>query len=103
MRVLFIRAVLRNMCTNTGKGSDLVYNKDFYCGYSPERINPGDKINTINKIVKVTSGSNTKTADIVDKLYSSVIDAGTYKTSSIKIAEASKSNRECSAETSIFH
>ena len=72
------------------RGSDLVYNKDFYCGYSPERINPGDKINTINKIVKVTSGSNTKTADRVDKLYSSVIDAGTYKTSSIKIAEAAK-------------
>lgn len=72
------------------RGSDLVYNKDFYCGYSPERINPGDKINTINKIIKVTSGSNTMTANIVDKLYSSVIDAGTYKTSSIKIAEAAK-------------
>ena len=72
------------------KGSNLVYNEEFYCGYSPERINPGDKINTIDKIVKVTSGSNSKSADIVDQLYSSVISAGTYKTSSIKIAEASK-------------
>lgn len=72
------------------RGSDLVYNKDFYCGYSPERINPGDKINTIDKIVKVTSGSNHRIANIVDKLYSSIIDAGTYMTSSIKIAEAAK-------------
>ena len=72
------------------RGSGLVYNKDFYCGYSPERINPGDKINTIDKIIKVTSGSNKMTANIVDKLYSSVIDAGTYMTSSIKIAEAAK-------------
>ena len=69
------------------RGSGLVYNKDFYCGYSPERINPGDKINTIDKM---TSGSNKMTANIVDKLYSSVIDAGTYMTSSIKIAEAAK-------------
>lgn len=72
------------------KGSNLIYNEEFYCGYSPERINPGDKINTIDKIVKVTSGSNSKSADIVDQLYSSVISAGTHKTSSIKIAEASK-------------
>lgn len=72
------------------RGSDLVYNKDFYCGYSPERINPGDKINTIDKIIKVTSGSNLRIANIVDKLYSSIIDAGTYMTSSIKIAEAAK-------------
>lgn len=72
------------------KGSNLIYNEEFYCGYSPERINPGDKVNTIDKIVKITSGSNSKTADIVDELYSSVISAGTYKTSSINIAEASK-------------
>lgn len=72
------------------KGSKLVYNKDFYCGYSPERINPGDKINTIENIVKVTSGSNLKTAKIVNELYSSVIKAGTHMTDSIKTAEASK-------------
>tara|TARA_A100001011_G_C14311999_1_gene846045 strand:+ start:1951 stop:3219 length:1269 start_codon:yes stop_codon:yes gene_type:complete len=73
------------------KNSKLVYNKDFFCGYSPERINPGDKINTIDKIVKVTSGSNAKSAQIIDNLYSSIISAGTFKASSIKVAEASKS------------
>ena len=72
------------------KNSKLVYNKDFFCGYSPERINPGDKINTIDKIVKVTSGSNAKSAQIIDNLYSSIISAGTFKASSIKVAEASK-------------
>ena len=71
--------------------SKLKYNKDFFCGYSPERINPGDKVNTISNIVKVTSGSNKTTADIVDKLYNSIIKAGTYKAESIKVAEASKS------------
>jgi UDP-N-acetyl-D-glucosamine/UDP-N-acetyl-D-galactosamine dehydrogenase len=73
------------------KTSNLKFNKDFFCGYSPERINPGDKINTLTKIVKVTSGSDNKTAEIVDKLYCSIIKAGTYKASSIKVAEASKS------------
>lgn len=70
--------------------SGLIFNKDFYCGYSPERINPGDKVNTLTKIKKVTSGSDDKTADIVDNLYSSIIEAGTHKASSIKVAEASK-------------
>jgi UDP-N-acetyl-D-galactosamine dehydrogenase len=70
--------------------SNLKYNKDFFCGYSPERINPGDKINTLVKIKKVTSGSNPKIAEIVDNLYSSIIEAGTHKASNIKIAEASK-------------
>ena len=70
--------------------SGLKYNKEFYCGYSPERINPGDKEHTIEKIVKITSGSNLKTAEKVDKLYSSVITAGTYMAKSIKIAEAAK-------------
>lgn len=70
--------------------SKLVYNKDFFCGYSPERIVPGDKENTITKIVKVTSGSNENTAKIVDILYNSVIPAGTFQASSIKVAEASK-------------
>ena len=72
------------------KESGLVFNKDFYCGYSPERINPGDKLNTLTKIVKVTSGSCEKAAKIVDDLYSEIIDAGTYLASSIKVAEASK-------------
>ena len=71
--------------------SGLKYNKDFFCGYSPERISPGDKNNTLTKIIKVTSGSNRATALKVDELYKSIIKAGTYMASSIKIAEASKS------------
>ncbi len=70
--------------------SNLKYNIDFFCGYSPERINPGDKDHTIEKIIKVTSGSTTETAKIVDDLYSSVIDAGTFMATSIKVAEAAK-------------
>jgi UDP-N-acetyl-D-galactosamine dehydrogenase len=70
--------------------SGLVFNKDFFCGYSPERINPGDKINTLTKIKKVTSGSTPETANLVDELYNTIIEAGTYKASSIKVAEASK-------------
>ena len=73
------------------KYSDLKFNQDFYCGYSPERINPGDKIHTLSKIVKVTSGSTPEVATIVDHLYASIISAGTHKVSGIKIAEASKS------------
>jgi len=70
--------------------SGLIFNKDFFCGYSPERINPGDKVYTISKIIKVTSGSDEKTAEFVDNLYSKIIKAGTHKVSSIKVAEASK-------------
>ncbi len=70
--------------------SGLVFNKDFFAGYSPERINPGDKEHTIKKILKVTSGSTPKIAKRVDDLYASVIDAGTHLASSIKVAEASK-------------
>ncbi|APX98907.1 nucleotide sugar dehydrogenase [Lacinutrix venerupis] len=70
--------------------SKLVFNKDFFCGYSPERINPGDKTHTISKIIKVTSGSTPEVATIVDNLYKSIITAGTHKTSSIKVAEAAK-------------
>ncbi|MEI8141462.1 MAG: nucleotide sugar dehydrogenase [Chitinophagia bacterium] len=70
--------------------SGLFFNKDFFCGYSPERINPGDKINTLTKIKKVTSGSTPEIANIVDELYNNIIEAGTYKASSIKVAEASK-------------
>ena len=72
------------------KISTLVYNKDFFCGYSPERISPGDKINTLTKIKKVTSGSNPQAAKKVDNLYKSIIKAGTYLAPSIKVAEASK-------------
>jgi UDP-N-acetyl-D-galactosamine dehydrogenase len=70
--------------------SGLRFNVDFTVGYSPERINPGDKVHTLTSIVKVTSGSTPETADIVDKLYGRVVKAGTYKASSIKVAEAAK-------------
>ncbi|MBA6342139.1 Vi polysaccharide biosynthesis UDP-N-acetylglucosamine C-6 dehydrogenase TviB [Colwellia sp. MB02u-10] len=72
------------------KASGLVYNKDFYAGYSPERINPGDKEHRVTNILKVTSGSTPEIATIVDNLYRSIIIAGTYKASSIKVAEAAK-------------
>ena len=72
------------------KSSGLKYNKDFYCGYSPERINPGDKVNKIENIIKVTSGSTPTVAHEVNKLYSSIIVKGTHMASSIKVAEASK-------------
>ena len=71
-------------------GSGLVFNDHFFVGYSPERINPGDKVNTLTKIKKITSGSNAEIARFVDELYSSIIDAGTYAASSIKVAEAAK-------------
>jgi UDP-N-acetyl-D-galactosamine dehydrogenase len=70
--------------------SGMKFNIDFFAGYSPERINPGDKINTLTKIKKVTSGSTPEIADKVDALYASIITAGTHKASSIKVAEASK-------------
>lgn len=72
------------------ENSGLQFNVDFFAGYSPERINPGDKTHTVDKIRKVTSGSNPVTADLVDNLYASVISAGTYKAASIKVAEAAK-------------
>ena len=70
--------------------SGLVFNQDFFCGYSPERINPGDKINTITKITKITSGSTPAVSVEVDDLYKSIITAGTFPASSIKVAEAAK-------------
>ncbi|WP_038175369.1 nucleotide sugar dehydrogenase [Vibrio pacinii] len=70
--------------------SRLKYNEGFFVGYSPERINPGDKINTLTKIKKIVSGSDSKTLDFVDNLYLSIISAGTYRASSIKVAEAAK-------------
>lgn len=70
--------------------SGLVFNRDFFCGYSPERINPGDKVNTLTTIKKITSGSTPEVADAVDALYARVITAGTFKASSLKVAEAAK-------------
>jgi UDP-N-acetyl-D-galactosamine dehydrogenase len=72
------------------KISGLVFNQDFYAGYSPERINPGDKVNTLTKIMKITSGSTTEIGKFVDDLYASIITAGTHMAGSIKVAEAAK-------------
>lgn len=72
------------------KCSGLTFNTDFFCGYSPERINPGDKVNTLVNIKKVTSGSTPETAEFVDSLYRSIITAGTHRAPSIKVAEAAK-------------
>ncbi|HET6554377.1 MAG TPA: Vi polysaccharide biosynthesis UDP-N-acetylglucosamine C-6 dehydrogenase TviB [Dyella sp.] len=72
------------------KGSGLAFNRDFFAGYSPERINPGDKQHRVTSILKVTSGSTPETADFVDGLYGSIITAGTHKASSLKVAEAAK-------------
>lgn len=72
------------------QNSQLKFNKDFYIGYSPERINPGDKNHTLENVVKVTSGSTPKIANVVNDLYASIIKAGTYKASSIEVAEAAK-------------
>lgn len=72
------------------KNSKLTFNTDFFVGYSPERINPGDKEHTVTKIMKVTSGSTPETADRIDELYKSIITAGTFRAASIKVAEAAK-------------
>ncbi|PKG80612.1 Vi polysaccharide biosynthesis UDP-N-acetylglucosamine C-6 dehydrogenase TviB [Shewanella sp. Actino-trap-3] len=72
------------------KVSGLKFNIDFFAGYSPERINPGDKVNRLTTIVKITSGSTSEIADFVDSVYSSIVTAGTHKASSIKVAEAAK-------------
>ncbi|WP_415033127.1 nucleotide sugar dehydrogenase [Azonexus sp.] len=72
------------------KASGLKFNRDFYCGYSPERINPGDKVNTLTKIRKITSGSTPEAARAVDALYGSIIAAGTFPATSLKVAEAAK-------------
>ena len=72
------------------KHSNLKINKDFFCGYSPERINPGDKSKKLSSIVKLTSGSTEKSGDLINMLYGTIIEAGTFKTSSIKVAEAAK-------------
>ena len=83
------------------KFSGLKFNQDFFAGYSPERINPGDKINTLIKIKKVTSGSTPEIANLVDELYSSIIIAGTHKAPSIKVAEASKAIENAQRDVNI--
>lgn len=83
------------------KYSGLKFNKDFYCGYSPERINPGDKVNTLTKIKKVTSGSTPAIANFVDDLYASIITAGTHKAPSLKVAEASKAIENAQRDVNI--
>ncbi|MFY0642995.1 MAG: nucleotide sugar dehydrogenase [Bacteroidia bacterium] len=81
--------------------SGLTYNEDFYCGYSPERINPGDKEHTVSKILKVTSGSTPEIAEQVNNLYASIIEAGTFKAKSIKVAEAAKVIENCQRDINI--
>ncbi|WP_442589319.1 nucleotide sugar dehydrogenase [Pedobacter sp. AW31-3R] len=83
------------------KYSGLTFNTDFFCGYSPERINPGDKINTLTKIVKVTSGSTPDIAEQIDTLYKSIITAGTHQAPSIKVAEASKAIENAQRDVNI--
>ncbi|RZK38050.1 MAG: nucleotide sugar dehydrogenase [Pedobacter sp.] len=83
------------------KVSGLKFNKDFFAGYSPERINPGDKVNTLTKIKKVTSGSTPEIAEQVDQLYKSIITAGTHKAPSMKVAEASKAIENAQRDVNI--
>ena len=83
------------------ESSNLIFNTDFYCGYSPERIVPGDKINTLTTIKKVTSGSTPEIAIFVDDLYSSIITAGTFNAASMKVAEASKAIENAQRDVNI--
>lgn len=83
------------------KESKLKFNHTFFVGYSPERINPGDKIHTLTSIVKVTSGSTSYVADVVDNLYNSILQNGTFKASSIKVAEAAKVIENCQRDINI--
>lgn len=83
------------------KFSGLRFNSDFFCGYSPERINPGDKVHTVTKIRKITAGSTPEIANIVNDVYASIITAGTYKAPSIKVAEAAKVIENCQRDINI--
>jgi UDP-N-acetyl-D-galactosamine dehydrogenase len=83
------------------KASGLTFNQDFFCGYSPERINPGDKVRTLTKILKITSGSTPEIATFIDKLYDSILEAGTHKASSIRVAEAAKLIENCQRDVNI--
>lgn len=82
--------VTEEICVPILESSGLKFNEDFYCGYSPERINPGDKEHTVTKIKKITSGSTPEIAEKIDQIYASIITAGTHKAPSIKVAEAAK-------------
>ena len=83
------------------KNSGLIFNQDFFCGYSPERIVPGDKERTLTKIKKITSGSTPEIAEKVDQLYQTIIVAGTYKAPSMKVAEAAKVIENCQRDLNI--
>ena len=83
------------------QNSGMVYNEDFYVGYSPERVNPGDKRHPVETICKVTSGSTPEVADFVDELYASVLTGGTHKAPSIRVAEASKIVENCQRDVNI--
>lgn len=83
------------------KHSGLTFNRDFFCGYSPERINPGDKVHTVTKIKKITAGSTPQIAEKVNEVYASIITAGTYLAPSIKVAEAAKVIENCQRDINI--
>ena len=83
------------------RNSGLTFNTDFFCGYSPERINPGDKINTLTKIKKITSGSTPEVADIVDALYNSILENGTHRAPNMKVAEAAKAGENSQRDVNI--
>ncbi len=83
------------------KNSGLRFNEDFFCGYSPERINPGDKVNTLTKIKKITSGSTPEVADLVDALYNSILENGTHKAPNMKVAEAAKAVENAQRDVNI--
>ena len=86
----FLAALKKFACQLLRENSGLQFNKDFFCGYSPERINPGDKTHRLTDIVKITSGSTELAASFIDEVYNLIIRAGTHSTSSIKVAEAAK-------------
>ena len=90
MNLQFIQDALKSNVPILEKFSGLKFNKRFFCGYSPERINPGDKVHTISNVKKITSGSTLEVTNLVDQLYSDIITAGTHKVSCIKVAEAAK-------------
>lgn len=83
------------------KSSGLCFNKDFFCGYSPERINPGDKVNTLTKIRKITSGSTPEVADTVDALYNSILENGTHRAPNMRVAEAAKAVENAQRDVNI--
>ena len=83
------------------KGSGMRFNVDFFCGYSPERINPGDKVNTLTKIKKITSGSTPEIAEIVDQLYNTILENGTHKAPNMKVAEAAKAVENAQRDVNI--